>query len=577
MIGWLALLFMFLWPYVRGITHEFVYDDHGQIVREAFLESQGRWSAVFQLQTLSDPALVNGRRPMVLLSYMVDKQLWGDEPAGWRFTNYGWLLAAITLLYTLLLRGSPVEKESQPGPLFAWGATWLFAWHPALIESVQVPAFRPDLMVLVWALIALHASLSMAGQGGAWRRWGWAGLGLFAVAGAILSKESGIMIPFLVAGFWWIFPERRPRLLHAVSWCAGAVAVVIAYGLLAAAEASEGGATSSWQALGAEWNGRSLLFPDNLLTLPWLWGLYLRVLIVPMPLIVDRVIMPVSSVMDWRFAAGFLIGLLTLGGFVWAWRRRQRWICWGLVWMGFGFAPVSNLIPLLNPMAERYMPPMVVGFAICLAMVLVGAEFKNRTEAWLRILGLSLVALIYLLIGIIRVGHFQDDAALWSQTLQTEPRSARAHTWTGILRQQEGHLTEAQSLFEKARELNPRDLTPLINLAILKGGQGRLDEAEELLREAVAIRPSFAPAHWNLAQALMFAGRMAEAMPSVDETLRLDPYHVPARRTRARWRLMTGELDAAQQDAIRWVELAPDDEEAREFLDMIQSRIEAQE
>ncbi len=577
MVGWLALLFMFLWPYLRGLTHEFVYDDHGQIVAESFLESQGRWSAVLRLQTLSDPALVNGRRPLVLVSYMIDKQIWGDQPAGWRTTNYLWLLAAMSLLYTFLLRVSATLEKNQTMPLFAWGATWLFVWHPALIESVQVPAFRPDLMVLVWALMALHASFSMAVRETAWQRWTWAGVGLLAVAAAILSKESGVMVPFLVASFWWLFPKGRPRWLPAMGWCAGAIAFVIAYGLLAATEASEGGATSSWQAMGAEWNGRSLLFPENLFTLPWLWTLYLRVLIVPAPLIVDRVVVPISSMLDGRFAAGLLLGLLTVGGFIWAWMRRQPWICWGLAWMILGFAPVSNLIPLLNPMAERYMPPMVVGFAIGIALMLVGGTLKNKREAWLRIGGLAVIAAMYLVIGINRVGQFQDDATLWSATLRAEPRSARAHTWVGIIRQQEGQLAEAQLLFERARELNPRDLTPIINLAILKGSAGRLDEAERLLREAVSIRPSFAPAHWNLAQALMFAGRMAEAMPSLEETLRLDPYHVAARRTRAQWRMMTGDFNAALEDVSRWLEMVPDDEDAREFLGIIQSHINVQQ
>ncbi len=568
----LLLVALFVLPYIGGWNYAFVYDDHGQIVENPFLESAGRWSAVLQLETLNDGAVINGRRPMVLLSFLLDRALWDDEPAGWRSSNYLFLGLSTVLLYLLVIR---VVRRTDPGQscnLFAFMAALLFAWHPAMVESVQVSAFRPDLLVVLFGLTALHGALGLAPARSPVKRGAYALWVLAAMWFALLSKESGAALPAVLALCWICFPGTRPGARMMASLLLGGLLLIGLFAVLSGRPGPDGTEPASLQAIGAEWNGRSLLFPDNLRTLPWLWWSYLRVLLWPVPLIVDRVIEPVTSWVSWRFIGGMLVLLGTGALWLVAYWKRWVWIAFGGGMILIGFAPVSNVIPLLNPMAERYMPLMIAGFALVAARVLAGTGLRAGRWPRVRTSALAILLVGYFVLGALRVQDFRDDETLWDRTLRDEPRSARAHTWTGLIMQRQGRLSEAVEHFEKARELNPHDLTPLINKAILYGRRNDLARAEELLREAIAIRPSFAPAHWNLAMALQFQGRMEEALEVLSETLRLDPYHIDARKARMVLLVKEERYREARADAERLVALVPNDPEARAALEHLDGK-----
>ena len=284
----------------------------------------------------------------------------------------------------------------------------------------------------------------------------------------------------------------------------------------------------------------SLPFPANLLTAPWLWVKELRVLAWPHPLIADYVITPVSHVSDWRFPAGAAALLASAFAAV-ACVRRAPAIAFGMGWMLIGFMPVSNIIPLYNPFAERYSYLIAIGFAVVAAQTLsLLPERAWRCSAarpeppgdnaclHSRAILLAMICAAYTGLTITRVADWSGDLSLWSKTLQQEPQSARAHTWIGLSCKQTGNLELALKHFAAADQLNPREISGLINIAILYGQQGQLAEAERLLREAVRRRPDKADAHWNLAVALDAQGRKDESMVEVRETLKLDPRYPAA-------------------------------------------------
>ncbi len=560
----LLLMLVAVLPYIGGWRHAFVYDDHGQIAENAFLESSGRWTAVWTLRTLNDPAVVNGRRPAVLLSYLADRALWGENPAGLRSTNYLYHTASVLLLYLLIVRITRRRNPAARGSnWFAFMAALLWAWHPAMVESVHVPAFRPDVMVAFFGLLAMHGAIGMCDRAARGRNAWCAVMVWLGVLGAVLSKESGVTVPVLIGLCWWCFPKTRPSRAMMVMLLSGVVVILVLYMWACARPGPDGVAPPSLQALGAEWNGRSLLYPHNVFTLPWLWWSYVRILLWPVPLIVDRVVDPVQSLFAWRFMVGMPVLLAALGVWGTAVRRGWSWIAFGIGMLFVGFAPVSNAVPLLNPMAERYMPLMVLGFAVVVAWCLAGPPPKIGRAAAMRLLITAFLLVGYCVVVVWRIEDFRDDDTLWLRTLRDEPNSSRAHTWVGLSLQQQNRLDEAVEHFGRARALNPYDLTPRINKAILYGRLGWLDQAERMLREAVAIRPSFAPAHWNLAVALQYQGRMDEALEVLNETLRLDPYHIEARKVRIALHVERERYRDALRDAEQLMHLTPDDPEPR--------------
>ncbi len=497
----LVLILCAAGPYLFGLSHAFVYDDHGTIVENAFLENPAHVRDVLALRTLADPTVTDGRRPVVLLSYFSDRWLWGLNPVGLHATNILLHVLACWLVFRLALRVS-----GPSGSLAAWVAALFFAVHPALSEAVQVPAFREDLLCTLFILLGLLWAL---------RPSAWACvISLSSIMLAGLSKESAVVAPVLMGLLFLLLPspgDGRRRLL-----------LVLASGLISLAWMWLWSWTPQLQALDGPWNGYSLLFPHNLLTAPWIFVRYIGLLLWPWELCADIRLPPVA-LGSFRFWAG-LFGLSAWLAGAWS-LRRVPLLAFGMGWFLIAFLPVSNLLPLFNPMAERYLYLMAAGFVLIPAWALTC--LRNR-----RLLALVVAALCAT--GAWATAHrlrdWKDDATLWAATLKAEPRSARAQVWLGLEAKRREDRPAARAAFLRASELNPREATALLNLAVLEGEGGRYAEAEALLRSALELQPKSVQAHWNLAVALRAQGRDEESFAALQRVLALDPRFKPARQ-----------------------------------------------
>lgn len=515
---WILLLILVAVPFATGLPHGFVYDDHGSIAENPFLGEPSSIQEVLTLQTLTDSSVPDGRRPVVILSYLFDRAVWGLKPFGYHLTNLLLHLVVVALVFLLVRRVQP-----ERGPSLAFATALLYGLHPVLTETVQCPAFREDILLTLFVLLFLLATTR---QQTAW-------VSIPALALALLAKESAVIAPVLSLWMWLCFPATRLRRSTAVALTGVSAGLIV---LLATLWFT----TGTLQAAASEHAVMSLSFPTNLLTTPWLWVKELRVLAWPFPLIADYVITPVTQVLDWRFSTG-VAALLAFAVAAGALVRRAPAVAFGMGWMLIGFAPVSNIVPLYNPFAERYLYLIAIGFALIATQLLSLLPERNwrcfatrpdesGEKACLhsRALLLALICAVYTGLTIHRIGDWTDDLSLWSKTLLQEPRSARAHTWVGLSYKQMGNFELALKHFNEADSLNPREISGLINIAVLYGQNGRFAEAETLLREAIRRRPDKADAHWNLAVALDAQGRKDESMSEVHETLKLDPRYPAA-------------------------------------------------
>jgi hypothetical protein len=253
------------------------------------------------------------------------------------------------------------------------------------------------------------------------------------------------------------------------------------------------------QAVGSLWNGVSLPEGTGGWTAPGLFLRMMRHLVAPVGLSIEYPVTPVSG----PFAASFMAGLLVMALIlVWAWRGRLRgWSApLGALWMVVMFLPVSNLVPLINPFADRYAYLLLPGYAL----VVAGCAARGGRAGRLVVM---VYAVVLLGLTVQRLGDWKDDRTLWAAALAAEPESAKAHTWLGLMAKRDGDRELARALFLRAEALNPRDPAPLINRAILLGEAGDLPGAEALLRAALAIRPDSQAARENLAICLRLQGK----------------------------------------------------------------------
>ncbi len=557
----LFLLALVALPYLPGLGHGFVYDDYGQIVENPYLDDPAHVWDVLSGRTLGDTEVLNGRRPVMLLSCFLDRALWGERAFGYHLTNLLLFLAGIGLLYGWVVRLRALQQPNGPVAPFALTAALLAGLHPAMTEAVQVPSFRPDLLVLVFALLGLHGALWGARSRGPGLRAGWG----IATAGCFLlalgSKESGaVFLPLLTAHWAW-FRESRPRLRDG-AWLAAGLSAVLAM----VATGWAGG--ESFQAATGTWNGQSYRPPENLWSVPWVWAVTLRTLLAPWPLIVDRVVPPVAGLFDPRFWVGAGLVAVAGGALAACILRRWRWPGLGLTWIALFFAPVSNLVPLFNPVADRYLTAMIPGGALAAAWILAGPGFTGR-RARLRMVSTGILCTLFGVLTLVRGMEYRDDATLWARTLAQEPRSARAHVYMGLEARADGRLSAALGHFERAITLNPQLASAWVNRGQVRGMQNDLAGAERDFLRALELDPGRVSACWNVSVLYRIRGEVEKADDFLEKTLASAPDHVQARRARILRLVEQARYEQALEEVLEMLETQPDRPDllsAREFL-----------
>ncbi|HMP73998.1 MAG TPA: tetratricopeptide repeat protein [Kiritimatiellia bacterium] len=498
---WLYLLLpvLALLLYLPGRSHPFVYDDHGVILENAFLAQPDALHRTLTLHTFTDPTVIDGQRPTLLLTYLLDHTLHRDAPSRWRLTNY--LLHALVLI---ALAGLWMRLGLPP----AWSGclALLTGLHPLAVEAIHSPAFREDPLALLLSLAFLHLLILPAHANRLLPVRAAAASISFLLA--LLAKESALFAPALLIALRFLFPQRLPSwraLLPVLLLCAIATLTFLLVSHL----------HRPLQAVGLPWNGRSLLFPHTLLTAPWLLLDYLLRVLLPFGLTVDYVVPPVTTLLNLRGVTG--LALLAFLALLWINAptlspRHPALLRLSIAWILLAFLPVSNLLPLFNPFADRYAYALLPGFALLIATLLIPRDpFLPRTL-------FIILLLAYALLTSHQLTTWRSDESLWTHTLRHQPHSDRAHTWLGLLEREAGNRDLARKYFQRARELNPHEVSAAVNLAILEGEAGRLQEAEQQLRDILARRPDHPQARANLAHALRLQGREKEAQSILAES-----------------------------------------------------------
>src|SRR3989344_3006222 len=168
-------------------------------------------------------------RPLVTFSFLLDYQIAGLNPFFYYLTNLLLHLANAVLLFftfNIFLK----RKFSN------FAAALLFVVHPVQWEAVANIAGRSILLCAFWQFTAFLLYLRYAAQSRLDpRRKVYYACSLLAFSLALLSKESAVVLPFLVAGYeYWLGRRHKGKILtaQAVERVFPFLAVVAGYLLL---------------------------------------------------------------------------------------------------------------------------------------------------------------------------------------------------------------------------------------------------------------------------------------------------------------------------------------------------------
>lgn len=312
------------------------YDDYDLIYHnEEFLSKPGNMAAAFATDvfTTHRPESVY-YRPILLVSFIVDYQLWRLQPAAYHIVNVLLHLLTAALLYLLL--------ESLLGQAFpALVAALFFALHPVQTESVGWIAGRND--VLMGLFVASMMFFHIRG-GTSSSRVPLAGtFSVVSFALALFTKEA--------AAFYLLLPplydlcrgdttirkmfrgKRGVRLVTMIVVLAGYFIVRLAvFGAF----------------IGAEKHYATTPLADRILRSPAMVAEYLAMILWPFRL---SVVHPPDELF-W-FGAPWVV-LAVLAPIAVAMLLRRFWrrdavVTLGLLWFAVGMIPLLNILPLAVP------------------------------------------------------------------------------------------------------------------------------------------------------------------------------------------------------------------------------------
>lgn len=478
----------------------FMYDDRFFVQENPAIRHWSSAPSFFTAPVTSQASLAwqGIWRPLRSLSYLLDHQLWGLDPAAFHRTNVALHAANACLFYflVLLLSGNAAA---------ALAAALLFALHPAQTEAVAWISSRGDLLFALFALGSLilyqltkrrHRALLLAGS-------------LLCFVLAMLAKETAIVLPALLMLTDRLMPGDDRTGMVPQRWVAYALfwSLAIIYFITRRVVLGAAGQCPYW--------GDS--FFTTLFTMVRVAADYVRLVVWPWPLHVDYVYALSTTLLDWRvIGCALLLAGLTLLAVLDL--RGQRTFAWAWGWFAIALLPVSNLIPITALLAERFLYLPLMGIAAWAALRW-SALPKNR----IRCLPLALVLCVFAGLSIKRNLEWRDPLTFWQAEARREPRSFIAQGYLGGLYLEQGRADSAEVHYLRSAAIEPRYAVAQAGLARLYADRGAYPLALQHIMTWLAVLPDDAEA-WSLRGICSAgAGDYQVAELSFEQAVRLRP------------------------------------------------------
>ncbi|NLV41741.1 MAG: tetratricopeptide repeat protein [Candidatus Hydrogenedentes bacterium] len=450
--------------YVNTLDGGWVWDDVSSVLLHRHVQDPSKIGQLFlEDQHAFGMGQGNFYRPLLSVSFMADYLLSGGPspeataasgkgypdvpPLVFHLDSIGWhALAAVLLLLLLLRLGTPVAAAA--------GAAAVFAVHPLHTEAVAYISGRADMMSAALMFAALLLCLS--GRGGARRALAGAA-GMACLAGALLSKESSLVFPVLLAvvlGVDWAAKrasaeEAAPRAAGHFAPLAAAVLVVGTYIALRATVlnfAPADAAATEAAPLG-----------NRLVDVFQAFALYLRLLFLPTGLHMEWTL---DGYPGWLALPGAAAFLALVAAGVLAVRSGRFRIAGGILWFIAAWLPISGVFPINAPLAEHWMYVPMAGFWWAFM-----EGIHRERGAFRRVMPAAALALVLLFLPLTaaRNADWHDNERLFRATLAENPGSARVHynlavTYEDVLKNPAGARRHYEAALRTGRAPDVADI-----------------------------------------------------------------------------------------------------------------------
>jgi hypothetical protein len=470
--------------YANTLQGDFVWDD-----RALFVEHHDLWQwkhlkkLVTSQDNLFEDRYTGYYRPFPNLIFLLDRYLWDQDPYGYHLTNVIFHVLATLSLYWM------ASIVFQNRVLAFWGAL-LFAWHPVHTEDVAWINGRNNVISSFFFILSFVFYLKYAKK----KRFSRTcyGFSLLSFALSLLSKEYALTFPIMVACYEYVFGDAgmKEKLLQIAKRTAPFIVIILVYSVVRSMVLPAHGIKfMHWET-----------FWIRVLTVPKTFGMYLRLIGLPLNLTVHYETTLITSVLDPVFWISLAIAAC-YGGLLYHTYSYSKRSFLMLAWIVLTLTPVLNIVPLSDDatfIAERYLYLPSAGFCIIAGQLMTRYWYAwrmSRRKATLAIPFLSGCLLLqwYAFGTLNRNLAWQNELALWTDTASQNPRSYKPYFNLAVAYRNARKYEAAVNMFEKAyRTASGSGDKGLIlgNIGYVYYIKKDYDRAKATVEEAILLSPA---------------------------------------------------------------------------------------
>ncbi|MFH1414648.1 MAG: hypothetical protein ABIH89_01010 [Elusimicrobiota bacterium] len=511
----LLIFFFCILAYVNSLKSNFVAEDYYLILNNEFIRDWDNVEVLFGKKNLVSPQPIrNGARPLTVFSLMLDHKIYNYNPAGFHFSNIIFHTLNTVLVF-ILFCVLGLKRD------YSLTAAVIYAVHPIQAEVVNIPGFRGDLLAAFFFLIGVILFIKAVEQ----KKYYYMPFVAGAYLCAMLSKEIAITFPVILILYLVVFRPQMKKTIFFI--CAPMIICGALYMLFFWTDRYN---YDIFNVVFVNLKGPMSPFTS--------YFTYINTIMVTIAHYAVTVFFPFRLANDYQIripeyiSAASLAGIIIFISAIWGFfKLRDRVAKFGLGFFIITYIPASNLMPLFNIVADRYMYIPLAGFS-CVMLVMVQAfimgfqkdiekSFKIRKETAARIPFIAGVCFIGVLFGLTfnRNYIFRDMVSLCENTVSKYPDNVRARYNLGIAYSEIGLCKESNRELMKAMELNRFYKIDKVWQTMGKNYQklNRMDKAKECFVKLLWLNPELLRKTFQIMSEKSLPPRMNIKQGSVSE------------------------------------------------------------
>ena len=452
-----AVIVFFL--YGRSLSFDYTYYDDDVLI----LDKQDYLSFSNIKNILSNTVFGSGKdkfcRPVLNLTFLCEKYLYGIKPFGYHLTNIVVHLFAVFSIFLFLTLRYDKNKTLI--------LCLLFACHPAMVQAVAWISGRNDSLLTLFIVLSCYFFVKNLDK----NKYSFFFLHLLFFVLSLFTKETAIVVPLFYCLLLWFKKQNIKKVCTCIIiW----ILIILLYLLYRYF-------VLSYQVYSLSYKE---LFVNFFVSLPAL-SKYIANIFLPVKLSIFPTMLEVNYLLS--IASVLIIFLFFL-------RFRNcnlKVVLFGICWF------LSFLLPtflmLNNQFYDHRIYLPLVGILILVSEFL--KEYINTKKIFYCCF---IVFMLFSGITLFYEQKFQNKEHFWVNALTSSPESDIANAMVaGMLLEREMY-EEAEQKYLKAISLHPRS-KHYVNLSVLYLKTGRIDEGEQALLKSLELSNDNPTAYYNLA------------------------------------------------------------------------------